>query len=42
MDKSDVKRLNICFVEVMNSKRQVMRKLGHMVQIHVCRKRPSF
>ena len=24
-------------VEMMNSKREVKRKLGHVVQIHVCR-----
>ena len=24
-------------VEIRNSKRQVKRKLGHVVQIHVCR-----
>jgi len=24
-------------VEIMNSKRQVMRKLGHVVQIRICR-----
>ena len=27
---------NVC-VEIMNSKRQVKGKLGHVVQIHVCR-----
>ena len=28
-------------VEIMNSKRQVVRKLGHVVQFRVCRKRDA-
>ena len=28
---------NFFVVEIMNSKRQVKRKLGHVVQIRVCR-----
>ena len=27
----------IYFVEIMNSKRQVKGKLGHVIQIYVCR-----
>ena len=37
MDENNVKlRANFC-VEAMNSKQQVKAKLGHVVQIHVCR-----
>ena len=36
MDKEFGKTTNLC-VEIMNSKRQVMGKLGHVVQIPVCR-----
>ena len=36
MDKELGKTTNLC-VEIMNSKRQVMGKLGHVVQIPVCR-----
>ena len=37
MDKKNcVKTTNLC-VEIMNSKRQVKEKLGHVVQIRVCR-----
>ena len=31
---------NLC-VEMMNSKRQVKEKRGHVVHIHVCRKRDA-
>ena len=36
MDKKFRETTNL-FVEMMNSKRQVMGKLGHVVQIPVCR-----
>ena len=36
MDKKFLKASNLC-VEIMNSERQVNVKLGHVVQIHVCR-----
>ena len=36
MDKKLRETTNFC-VEIMNSKRHVMRKLGHVVQIRVCR-----
>ena len=36
MDKKFLKASNLC-VEIMNSERQVKGKLGHVVQIHVCR-----
>ena len=36
MDKNLRETTNLC-VEIMNSKRQVKRKLGHEVQIRVCR-----
>ena len=36
MDKELGETTNLC-VEIMNSKRQVMGKLGHVVQIPVCR-----
>ena len=36
MDKNDVK-MRIFFVKVMNRKWKVMRKLGHVTQIHVYR-----
>ena len=36
MDKKLGKTTNLC-VEIMNSKRQVIWKLGHVVQIRVCR-----
>ena len=36
MDKKLRETTNLC-VEIMNSKRQVKRKLGHVVQIRVCR-----
>ena len=36
MDKKLLETTNLC-VEIMNSKRQVKRKLGHVVQIRVCR-----
>ena len=32
-----VNKLSETSVEIMNSKRQVKRKLGHVVQIRVCR-----
>ena len=35
MDKKLRETTNLC-VEIMNSKRQVMGKLGHVVQILVC------
>ena len=34
MDKKSCETTNLC-VEMMNSKRHVMRKLGHVVQIRV-------
>ena len=37
MDKKLLESSNLC-VEIVNSKRQVKRKLGHVVQIRVCRK----
>ena len=36
MDKKLLEATNLC-VEIMNSNRQVKRKLGHVVQIRVCR-----
>ena len=36
MDKKFLEASNLC-VEIMNSKRQVKGKLGHVVQIRVCR-----
>ena len=36
MDKKLRETTNLC-VEIMNNKRQVMGKLGHMVQTHLCR-----
>ena len=36
MDKKLLETINLC-VEIMNSKRQVLGKLGHVVQIRVCR-----
>ena len=36
MDKTGVKLLIFC-VDVIKSKRQLRGKLGHVVQIHVCR-----
>ena len=36
MDKKLRETTDLC-VEIMNSKRQVMEKLGHVVQIRVCR-----
>ena len=36
MDKKLCETTNLC-VEIMNSKRQVMGKLGHVVQIRGCR-----
>ena len=36
MEKTGVKLLIFC-VDVINSKRQLRGKLGHVVQIHVCR-----
>ena len=36
MDEKLCETTNLC-VEIMNSKRQVMGKLGHVVQIRVCR-----
>ena len=36
MDKTEVRLLIFC-VDVINSKRQLRGKLGHVVQIHVCR-----
>ena len=36
MDKKLRETTNL-FVEIINSKRQVMGILGHVVQIHVCR-----
>ena len=36
MDKKLWETTNLC-LEMMNSKRQVKEKLGHVVQIHVCR-----
>ena len=36
MDKKLRETANLC-VEIMNSKRQVKMKLGHVVQIRVCR-----
>ena len=36
MDKKLRETTNFC-VEIMNNKRQVMGKLGHMVQTRVCR-----
>ena len=38
MDKKLRETTNLC-VEIMNSKRQVKRKLGHVVQIAFVRKR---
>ena len=35
MDKKLREAANLC-VEIMNSKRHVMGKLGHVVQIRVC------
>ena len=35
----NIVKLSICFIEVMNRKRNVEGKLGHVVQIDVCRKR---
>ena len=35
MDKKFHETTNLC-VEIMDSKRQVMRNLGHMIQIRVC------
>ena len=37
MDKKNCVKLTILGEETMNSKRQVKRKLGHVVQIRVCR-----
>ena len=34
-----VNKLSETSVEIMNSKRQVKRKLGHVLQIRVCRLR---
>ena len=36
MDEKLRETTNLC-VEIMNSKRQVMGKLGHVVQLRVCR-----
>ena len=36
MDKKLRETTNLC-VEIMNRKQQVMGKLGHVVQIRVCR-----
>ena len=36
MDKKLCEATNLC-EEIMNSKRQVKEKLGHVVQIRVCR-----
>ena len=36
MDKKLGETTNLC-VEIMNIKRQVMGRLGHVVQIRVCR-----
>ena len=36
MDKKLRETTNLC-VEIMNSKRQVKKKLGHVVQIRICR-----
>ena len=36
MDKKLRETSNL-WVEIMNSKRQVKKELGHVVQIHVCR-----
>ena len=36
MDKKLRETTNLC-VEIMNNKRQIMGKLGHMVQTHVYR-----
>ena len=36
MDKKLLETIILC-VEIMNSKRQVLGKLGHVVQIRVCR-----
>ena len=36
MDKTGVKLLIFC-VEVLNSIRQLREKLGHVIQIHLCR-----
>ena len=36
MDEKLRETTNLC-VEIMNSKRQVMGKLGHVLQIRVCR-----
>ena len=36
MDKKLRETTNLC-VEIMNSKRQVVGKLGHVAQIRVCR-----
>ena len=36
MTKTLRETTNVC-VEIMNSKRQLKGKLGHVVQIHVCR-----
>ena len=36
MDKKLHETTSVC-VEIMNSKRQVKGKFGHVVQIHVCR-----
>ena len=36
MDKKMRETTNLC-VEIMNRKQQVMRKLGHVEQIGVCR-----
>ena len=35
MDKQLLETTNLC-VEIMNSKRHVIGKLGHVVQIRVC------
>ena len=40
MDKKLRETTNLC-VEIMNSKRQVKRKLAHVVQFRVCRKRDA-
>ena len=38
MDKKFLEATNLnLFVEIMNSKQQVKGKLGHVVQIRVCR-----
>ena len=37
MDKKKLRETTNLFVEIMNRKRQVKGKLGHVVQIGVCR-----